>query len=231
MKEKDITQYSVLAAGAFSNVLLAIFAILLLTFVSAPIQNGMADHTGFTFDQYVNKGLPFQQSQILPGTIITGINGESTKNLAEFLNIFQFSRPNEKIIVETEKGNVEVTLAEHPDNNKKPYMGIQGFTNHVVPKKKFQSGIGKVGFVILEWFNGITNNNRGFLFWLFLLSSGIGLFNLLPLPIVDGGRMMQVFLQKLKGEEKGNKMYSFVGMFFLFVLVANLILPWLMGLF
>jgi len=43
--------------------------------------------------------------------------------------------------------------------------------------------------------------------------------------------MAQVFLQKLKGEEKGNSMYQKVGMFFLFVLIMNLVLPWLMNLF
>jgi len=65
---------------------------------------------------------------------------------------------------------------------------------------------------------------------LFLLSLGIGLFNLLPLPIVDGGRMLQVSLHKLKGKEKGEKRYRQITIFFLFVLVLNLVYPWIRGL-
>jgi len=64
-----------------------------------------------------------------------------------------------------------------------------------------------------------------------LLSLGIGLFNLLPLPIVDGGRMAQVFLHKLKGDTLGERRYRQVGLFFLVLLVLNLALPWLMKLF
>ena len=71
----------------------------------------------------------------------------------------------------------------------------------------------------------------GFLRWLFLLSLGIGLFNLLPLPIVDGGRMAQVFLHKLKGAEKGEKYYHKISLFFLLVLLLNLFYPWLVKLF
>ncbi|NQV91064.1 site-2 protease family protein [Candidatus Woesearchaeota archaeon] len=224
MKEKDITQYSILAAGAFSNILLAIFAILLLTFVSLPLQQAMIEPTGFTFDSYVDNNLPFENAGIEPGTIIMGVNGQETKTFNSFISEFQFYRPGEKIIIETSKGNQEVTLTNHPDNSKKPYMGIQGFKDESIPKEKFESGIGGYANSSLAWING-------FLKWLFLLSLVIGLFNLLPLPIVDGGRMAQVFLHKLKGEDKGNKMYHFVGMFFLFVLVLNLILPWLMNIF
>jgi len=64
-----------------------------------------------------------------------------------------------------------------------------------------------------------------FLRWLFLLSFGIGLFNLLPLPIVDGGRMMQTFLKRLYGKDKGNRLYGKIGMFFLLLLILTLVLP------
>ena len=111
-----------------------------------------------------------------------------------------------------------------PDNKEKSFLGIKEIRNEFEDKPEYTTGVWSGIYYSLAWFNG-------FLKWLFLLSLGIGLFNLLPLPIVDGGRMAQVFLQKLKGKEIGNQMYSMVGMFFLFVLVLNLVLPWLMNLF
>jgi len=56
------------------------------------------------------------------------------------------------------------------------------------------------------------------------------LFNLLPLPIVDGGRMLQITLHRIKGKEKGERRYKQITMFFLLILVLNLVYPWLRGL-
>ena len=46
-------------------------------------------------------------------------------------------------------------------------------------KEKFDHGLGKAAFYTLEWFNGMNNNGKGFLFWLYLLSLGIGLHYLI----------------------------------------------------
>src|SRR3990167_449105 len=43
VKEKDIHQYSVLAAGSFSNILLAVFAVLFLNFAFMPLQEMMVE--------------------------------------------------------------------------------------------------------------------------------------------------------------------------------------------
>ncbi|HLC75389.1 MAG TPA: site-2 protease family protein, partial [Candidatus Nanoarchaeia archaeon] len=87
------------------------------------------------------------------------------------------------------------------------------------------SSIGGFFYHILEWFNGLQNNGRGFLFWLYALSFGIGLFNLLPLPIVDGGRMVQTGLKRKYGEERGNVIYGKVSLAFFILLIASFIVP------
>ena len=90
----------------------------------------------------------------------------------------------------------KITLAENPDNPKKHCWASRTSTTNLSRKKNIGRGFWKAAYSVLTWVTG-------FLRWLFLLSLGIGLFNLLPLPIVDGGRMAQVFLHKLKGAEKG----------------------------
>src|SRR3989344_5853708 len=223
-KESDIKQYSVLAAGSFSNILLALVALCLLNFVFAPLQETMIEPTGFTFDAYYNQSFPFAQSGILPGTLITGINGEKTPYFQDFSQKFDCQKPGEQVQIMSESKNFNVVLSQSPDNVKKPFMGIKEIHNEFVVKEKYQHGWRKYLYYLVDWL-------QGFLRWLYLLSFGIGLFNLLPLPIVDGGRMLQVTLHKMKGKEKGEKRYKQISLFFLLVLLLNLFYPLIAKLF
>jgi len=223
-KEKDIVQYSVLAAGSFSNVALAIVALLLLNLAFSPLQGTMIEPSGFTFEAYVEGPYPFEKAGIEPGTLITGINDKKVTNFQQFSDELLFYRPGEKIIVNTKEDNHQITLAENPDNIQKSFLGIQIIQNEFDVKEKYTSGFWKFFYNITDWFTGFAR-------WLFILSLGIGLFNLLPLPIVDGGRMAQVFLQKLKGIEKGNKRYHQISIFFFILLLLNLVYPLLVKLF
>ncbi|MBS3126656.1 site-2 protease family protein [Candidatus Woesearchaeota archaeon] len=223
-KGKDITQYSVLAAGAFSNIILALVAVLLLNFVFMPLQQNMVEPTGFTFDQYYDETYPFAQAGIQPGTLITGIDGTKTSQFQQFSEKLVCTQPGETISVMTSEKNYEIALTASPDNPQKSFLGIQQIRNEFEIKEKYKSEGWTAVYYSLDWLTG-------FLRWLFLLSLGIGLFNLLPLPIVDGGRMAQVFLHKLKGAEKGEKYYHKISLFFLLVLLLNLFYPWLVKLF
>jgi membrane-associated protease RseP (regulator of RpoE activity) len=230
-KEKDIVQYSVLAAGPFSNIILGVLALLLLSFVFLPLQQGMVEPTGFTFDEYVDGSFPFAEAGIVPGTSITGINGEETLQFQEFSENLFCTAPGEKVIVNTEQGDYELVLAANPADSERSFMGIQQIRNEVQVKETYTHGIGKVAYYTLEWFNGMANGGKGFFFWLYLLSLGIGLFNLLPLPIVDGGRMLQITLHRVRGNKKGEKSFRKISFFFLLVLLLTLLYPWISNLF
>jgi membrane-associated protease RseP (regulator of RpoE activity) len=223
-KQSDIAQYSVLAAGPFANILLAVLALGLLSLVFMPLQMGMVEPTGFIFDSYVEGDLPFAKAGIMPGTLITGLDGKETPMFEEFAADLFCTSPGDKVVVNAEDKDYQVTLAPSPDVEGKSFLGIQEISNQDQIKEKYTLGIWPSIHAILNWITG-------FLKWLFLLSLGIGLFNLLPLPIVDGGRMLQVSLHKLKGKEKGEKRYRQITIFFLFVLVLNLVYPWIRGLF
>jgi membrane-associated protease RseP (regulator of RpoE activity) len=223
-KQKDIKQYSVLAAGAFTNIILAFIALLLLNFAFTPLQESMVESTGFTFDQYVNEDLPFAQAGITTGTIIIGLNELETNTFQQFSSELLHYRPGDEVTIKTAEQDYTLVLAANPEDESKPYMGIQSIHNEFDVKEKFQTSVWNVLYYVVDWFTS-------FFRWLFILSFGIGLFNLLPLPIVDGGRMMQVFLHKLRGEKKGEKTYKKISLFLLFILLLNLIFPLLMKLF
>ncbi|MBI2668918.1 site-2 protease family protein [Candidatus Woesearchaeota archaeon] len=222
--EKDIVQYAVLAAGAFSNILLAILAVLLLNIVFMPIQQTMVEPAGFSFASYYSDSLPFAQAGIPVGTSITGINSLPTANFETFADQLQCLKPGQSVEVETKERKYSLLLAASPDQPGKPFLGIKEIKNEFELKEKYKSGGWKTIYYLLDWWNG-------FLRWLFLLSFGIGLFNLLPLPVVDGGRMMQVTLHKMKGKEVGEKRYRQISLFFLLLLLLNLFFPLLSKLF
>lgn len=223
-KDKDIVQYSVLAAGSFSNILLGIFAVLLLNLAFMPLEDGMTNSVGFTFNSYVEGPYPFEEAGVEPGMIITGIGDLETNKYEDFIEEFTHYRAGEEVIIRTTEEDFTLTLAQSPDNPQRGFMGIKEVKNELQVKEEYSAGVMFGVYKSTQWFNG-------FLRWLFLLSLGIGLFNLLPLPIVDGGRMAQVFLHKLKGPEVGERRYRQVAFFFLMVLLLNLFFPLIAKLF
>lgn len=223
-KEKDIKQYSVLAAGSFSNILLAVVAFLLLNFAFMPLQQIMVEPTGFTFDAYFSEPSPFAQSGIVPGTLITGMNNQKMTQFQDFDAKLSCIKPGEEITINTNERDYNIKLGVNPDNQDRALLGISSIRNEFEIKEKYQQGVWKIMYYALDWVNGLLR-------WLFLLSFGIGLFNLLPLPIVDGGRMTQVFLHRLRGENKGEKSYRKIMIFFLLILLLNLFYPLLAKLF
>lgn len=222
-KEKDIVQYSILGAGPFSNVVLAVLALMLLSLAGNPLQDAMTDPAGFTFEAYFAENLALEKAGIEPGSRITSINGVETLEFVPFGEEIGRHRAGDEVVLGVDGKDVSIVLGENPEDAAKPFLGITQIKNEIDVKEAYANGIGSVAYHIVD-----TTNI--FLRWLFLLSLGIGLFNLLPLPIVDGGRMLQVFLWKLKGEKKGNKIYGKVSFFFLLVLILGLVAPWLMKL-
>ena len=156
--------------------------------------------------------------------VITGIDGTATTTFQEFSDELAYHKPGDTIKVQTKEKEYSIALAISPDNERKPFLGIQDIKNEFDVKERYTAGVWKVIYVIIDWIAGLLR-------WLFLLSLGIGLFNLLPLPIVDGGRMAQVFLHKWKGAEIGEKRYRQIGMFFLIILLLNLFFPLLVKIF
>ena len=223
-KEKEITQYSVYAAGSFSNILLALIAILLLNVLFLPWQQSMVTPEGFTFESYVNESYPFAQAGLAAGTRITGINNMPTPHFQEFAKELSYYKPRDRIRVNTKDKEYSITLAEDPDNPRKSFLGIQEIRNEEEVKEAYSTGLRYWLYYLIDWLTG-------FLYWLYFLSLGIGLFNLLPLPIVDGGRMAQTFLHRLKGPEKGERRYRQISILFLVILLLSLFFPLLSKLF
>jgi len=140
-----------------------------------------------------------------------------TLTVQEFSQEILLSKPGDTIQIQTNETTFSLIAADHPDGSKKAYIGILGLTNEY----KFigNQPVGNFFFDIFLWLKNLFQ-------WIFVLSFGIGLANLLPLGPVDGGRMLQVALQKIyKNKEKGNMLWKKISILFLLILVINIFFP------
>ena len=85
------------------------------------------------------------------------------------------------------------------------------------------SFLGKLPYFVL-WLNR-------FIMWLFIINIGVGLFNLLPLGIVDGGRMFYLAaLFFVKDDKLAKKLWTAASLIVLLLILIN-IYPYFVKLF
>jgi membrane-associated protease RseP (regulator of RpoE activity) len=70
--------------------------------------------------------------------------------------------------------------------------------------------------LVILWFKGL-------LFWLALLNLGVGLFNLVPIGPIDGGRMFQIALEKVLKQKKAVKVWKAVSYGLLAIVAGNIL--------
>jgi membrane-associated protease RseP (regulator of RpoE activity) len=224
-KAKDTTQYSVYAAGPFSNILLALLCLFLLTYALSPAASAMVDEIGVDIVG-VTEGYPAADAGIPSGAMVTDIDGQKITNYQEMSTYLSHTRPGDEVNVTADGTVYTLVAAESPSDPRQGYLGLMS-SNKPVTELKNGSW----------WYNAL----HAVLMWIMellaitgILSLGIGLANLLPLGPVDGGRMLQVTLEKTKGVQKGNLWWKKISLATLLLLAINIFWPvikWLGKLF
>ncbi len=219
-KKKKPEQLAVLAAGSTSNIVTGLVFLIVLLFILTPAVLSVS-----TFDIRITEvvnNTPADFAGLGKGMLIKEIGGMPAENISR---IFETLKPNQKLNIITDKGNFNLVTAENPENKTKGYIGIS-----IEVEAKPKSENSKTSFAILIWVQ------RLFL-WLFVLSLGIALVNLLPLGPIDGGRMFHVVLGYItEDEKKKNFIFKSVTLISLFFIILNLspyiirFFNWLIGL-
>jgi len=213
------TQLSVFAAGPFSNFLFAGLFFLITLFVMNPIADNTFMTAGISVGAFTD-GFPAESSGLEVPFIITEINGIETMDGESFLQATEDIKPNDKLKLKTDQGEFDITTVENPADAERGYIGIEGISVHTQTRE----GVSELKADTVSWFNLLV-------FWLFILNIGVGLFNLLPLGPVDGGRMFLVAsLAIFKNEERAQKVWKIAMWIVLFLIFVNL-LPWFGKLF
>jgi membrane-associated protease RseP (regulator of RpoE activity) len=215
-KQKDTVQYSVYAAGPFSNILLALICLFFLTYAVAPGMQAMTNEIGVDIVS-VTDNMPAKAANLTGGMVITAVNGEDVKNYNDFTTMMKRIRPNETVAITANNTVYNIVTIGSPDDKHQGYLGVMAAS---APKTELKSNAWyfNILYAILKLIAEILSVTG-------ILSFGIGLANLLPLGPVDGGRMLQVTLEKIKGVEKGDRIWRKITVLTLIILAINIFWP------
>ena len=218
LQKKKYAQLAVYSAGPFANILFALLVVLAMQFLFIPITENTLVVEGVSVGKVI-EGYPMEKIGIGAPFTIHKINNITISSPENFFDAISSFNPGKQVQIFTDKGDFTLVSVENPDNSSKGFIGITEFEfKYVIPEK--YDFLPDLYIPFLEWMNL-------FLVWLFIISLGVGLFNLLPLGPIDGGRIFySTLLNTLKDKKKALKIYNFISLFVLLLIIINL-LPYL----
>ena len=218
-KAKKISKLRVIGAGATSNVLFAIVLgfILLSNPVFAMMLEGIPlfgepainifyeSSQGVTVLSIIeNSGA--EQAGLLANDIITSVNDIPIGNSGAFPSLSPGDTATVSVLREGQSLNFELKAMPAPDDPERGLIGIMRDTS-----------IGyKPVMNFIDWSN-VDYNITMFLVWLWMISFFIGIINMLPLPILDGGKFIHIIIDK-RFSDKTVKMTMWIIYVFTFIL-------------
>jgi len=217
LQKKSIKkQLTVLSAGSFANLITAgiffliIFLAIQFTFpmISPTVMNASVQLTDVAkFSPAWNASL----NKTAEGILELKNENTTAKTFLEISSFLNKVKPGEKITIKTTGKNftkeINMTVGEYPKNKSLGYVGLAG-------KPIISNPLVNVWIWILQ-----------LLEWLFLINFFVGIFNLAPLPIFDGGRMFYLAMLKLtKNEKKAAILSKIMGSLLLTTILAIFII-------
>ncbi|MCD4759574.1 site-2 protease family protein [archaeon] len=213
---------AVLSAGTFSNFIFAGIFLAILALVLAPLSAPLAEEQGVIIVD-VNELGPSFEAGVQPQEIITSLNGIEITNINDLVRELNKTKPYEKIELTTESNTYTITLEEHPEGKEYGYLGVNLAVKAGI-KQDLLDKYGSFPIKALLWINILV-------YWLFLTNFMVGLVNLLPIGIVDGGLMFNIALGTVvKNKKIAKRIFNTVSIILLLLLLFFLI-PALFGYF
>lgn len=207
-KSSRFKQLSVYAAGPFANIVfgflfLGIFALLL-----NPLTASMYEYDGIKIQDFMGKETPAELSGLAVGDVITQINNHEIKDTKDFKTALQETMPGDEIGINTHDAAYSVILKEDPVE-KDSFLGVWVETQKHLKEESVFS-------YLIIWITDLF-------YWLFLLNLGVGLFNLVPIGPIDGGRMLQTVLERLMHNQHARRVWHTVSFIVLGIIISNII--------
>ncbi|MCV0372979.1 MAG: site-2 protease family protein [Nitrosarchaeum sp.] len=198
-KAKKISKLRVIGAGATSNVLFAfVLGAILLTnpffamVLPEPLLSTFYDLPDGVLILSIIENSGAEKAGLLANDIITSINGNEILSPIDFPSL----SPGEVAEVSVIRNGqpldfaVEITASEED-----PERGLIGIMRD-------NSFAYKPVMDFIEWNNPQVSM---FLLWLWMISFFIGIINMLPLPILDGGKFIHTIIDKRISDSAVNK--------------------------
>jgi membrane-associated protease RseP (regulator of RpoE activity) len=191
-KAKKISKLRVIGAGATSNVIfaLALGAILLTNplfaiIVPEPLKSSFYEIPQGVTVLSIIPGTGAEKAGLQPNDIITSINDIQIVTPIDFTKVKL--TPGDTALVTAFRGGQKqqfsIEITPSPDDPKKGLIGITR-DNSISYKPIYN---------FIEWSSPELSM---FLLWLWMISFFIGIINMLPLPILDGGKFIHSIIDK-----------------------------------
>jgi membrane-associated protease RseP (regulator of RpoE activity) len=208
-KAKKISKLRVIGAGATSNVIFAlVLGAVLLTnpffaiIVPEPLRSAFYEIPDGVTILSIMPGTGAEKAGLQPNDIITSINDVQITTPFDFTKVKL--APGDTAVVSVlrngERQQFTVEITPSPDD---PSVGLIGIMrdNSISYKPVYN---------FIEWSNPQLSM---FLLWLWMISFFIGIINMLPLPILDGGKFIHSIIDKKLSDIAVNRtmwaIYSF----------------------
>jgi len=206
---KKISRLRVIGAGATANVIFAfaLGAILLTNPLFAmilpdPLLEWFYDEPDGVLILSIIEGSGAEKAGLQKDDVITGIEGVPIITPLDFQKVDL--KPGETVTVTVNRDGQQlefpVEIMPSPDDPDKGLVGIMR-----------DNAFNKPVYNFIEWDPQVSM----FLLWLWMISFFIGIINMLPLPILDGGKFIYTIIEKKASEAKINAiMFSIYGVTF-----------------
>jgi hypothetical protein len=219
-RKSVLTRLRVASVGSFSNFLVAFGISLLLASLVMPTFETLIEFKGINITR-IEEGFPAERAGITPGTIIYELNGIRVETLDEFAELMLSFKPGQEINLETSKGNFSLVLAANPKNESRAYIGVEHYLDQLWDFKREARQRYGIGLDLLL-------NLWRILFWVYMLNFLVGVMNLFPLWITDGGKIVQWYFEYfIKSKDLLIKIASLIFSLCLTILILNLIGPYI----
>lgn len=218
-KTSKKAQLSVLSAGSFANLLSALAVFLVMLLIAVPVGTHFLSQPNSLVVEKLEANGPLMNSGINLGDELLQINGREIKTQEDILLALEDTVPSQTIEILTDKGMHNIVLTEHPENNEVGYMGLAGVGLSCSPEN-------------YEGCTSYKSRSIGWLFmlvyWLFVINLGVGLFNLLPLGILDGGKMFYLAaLHFTKSEKISKRIFKYTNIIMILLLIYLIIVSFM----
>lgn len=212
-KANNLTKLSVFAAGPFANILLGLILVLVYLTAMVPLGNALHYNEGVEIIDFMDKNTPAETSGIEKGEIIQMIDRTRISNIHDFKAFMDSRNIGDKIRIETNKRTVETRLTKDMTEGD-AFLGVY-IQDKLVLNEEVMNAHPVLGRLSL-WLKDL-------IYWLMLLNIGVGLFNLVPIGPIDGGRMLQVALEKIMHQKRAIQVWKAVSYGLLVIIASNVI--------
>ena len=206
---KKISQLRVYAAGSIANMSLAAVALVLFLVITSYAIPANFYEDGIEISRVVSDS-PASEC-LKEGMVIESIDNHTVNDSESYLSVVSSFKPGENITVGTDQGDYTLTLGKNPNNESVGYFGISAAKHYQLNSDAF-GPLPWIYFYLMDLFQ-----------WMFVLNLGIGLFNLLPMKPLDGGKMLEVLLSYKLPEHQYKPLVNSISVIMALIIIFSLL--------